>query len=700
MENPTLPFPEMPIGADRAIIKPSASFKKQVYKSAGAIILFIVTYLLLLLGALAIAAAFAFLGVTILEAQLSFFGMIAGAGFIVAGAMLVFFVTKFLFKRTRKNYSGMLEVKETEQPDLFAFVKKLTLETGSPMPKKIFITADVNAGVFYNSSFWSMFFPVRKNLQIGLGLVNSVNVSEFKAIMAHEFGHFSQRSMKFGSYVYNLNKVIYNMLFENKGYEKLMDRWARIHSIFRLMATINIYLIKGMQAILKKIYVIVNKTYMGLSREMEYHADTISAYVSGSNQAVSSLKRVEIGQICYDNLLNYWSLKLADHKRSGNLYPQHSEAIRLYSKNHNLDIDITGLPEIDPNKASPSNNYIEFDDPWLSHPLTKDRELHLNRISLNTETIENSAWEIFEDPGRLQELLTGMIYPNPPASDEIIISNIEEFKSDFITTVDSHLYNPIYNDYFDNRDFTQFDIEEAILSAKSAEPETFGSLFSAENSKLPSTLIKLRQNINLLTQIIEDRKDVKYFYFQSAKISRANADELKTNFTIELEDIKARIKELDKNVFIYFYNIAGTDDTRKLLAYKYRLLFKYQTVAIKDIDKYNNILAAMQPVYGKMKPPQIRETVNHVYSEEKKVKPRMKEIIGDESIRDHINPDDLKAIQIYLGNNWLYYMNPNYDNNAINVFNKAMGAYAAIVYQVGFSIKNELLNFQAGLLNK
>jgi Zn-dependent protease with chaperone function len=698
MDNPTLPFPEMPNGADRTIIKPSASFKKQVYRSAGAIVLFIVTYLLLFLGSIAIAAAFAFLGVTILEAHLSFYGLIAGIGFVVAGAMLVFFVIKFLFKRTQTNYSGMVEIRESEQPGLFAFIKKLTNETGSPMPKKIFVTANVNAGVFYNSSFWSMFFPVRKNLQIGLGLVNSVNVSEFKAIMAHEFGHFSQRSMKFGSYVYNLNKVIHNMLFENKGYEKLMDTWARMHSIFRLMAVINIYLVKGMQAILKKIYLIVNKTYMGLSREMEYHADTIAAYVSGSNQAVSSLKRVEIGQICYDNLLNYWSLKLSEDKRSGNLYPQHLEAIRLYSKNHNLALDITGLPELGPNKASPSNNYIEFDDPWLSHPLTSDRELHLNQTSLNTKTIEESAWLIFENPQKLQEELTAMIYPNPPSDKTIIVTDIEEFNLDFLTTVDGHLYNPIYKDYFDNRDFTQFDIEEAMLSAESTDTITFDSLFSDENCKLPSTLIKLRQNINLLTQIIEDRKDVKYFYFQSAKLSRANADELKMNFTKELEDIKERIKEIDKNVFVYFYNIDKTNETKKKLVDKYRLLFKSQTEALKDIDMQNDILAAMQPVYSKMKPPQIRDTVNNVYSEEKKVKPRLREIIEDDSIRDHVNPDDLKAIQIFLNHNWLYYMSPNYDNNAIDVFNKAMRAYAAIVYQLGFSVKNDLLNFQAGLL--
>ena len=83
-----------------------------------------------------------------------------------------------------------------------------------------------------------MFFPVRKNLQIGLGLVNIVSVSEFKAVMAHEFGHFSQRSMKVGSYVYNVNKVIFNMLYENESYQKLISGWGSVTGYFSIFVSI------------------------------------------------------------------------------------------------------------------------------------------------------------------------------------------------------------------------------------------------------------------------------------------------------------------------------------------------------------------------------------------------------------------------------------------------------------------------------
>src|SRR5690606_19974293 len=122
--------------------------------------------------------------------------------------------------------SGSVEITDQDQPELFAFIRQVAADTQAPFPKKIFISSDVNASVSYDSSFWSMFFPVRKNLTIGLGLVNSLNLSEFKAVMAHEFGHFSQRSMKLGSYVYNVNRILHNMLYDNSGFSRLLSGFA------------------------------------------------------------------------------------------------------------------------------------------------------------------------------------------------------------------------------------------------------------------------------------------------------------------------------------------------------------------------------------------------------------------------------------------------------------------------------------------
>jgi len=120
-----------------------------------------------------------------------------------------------------------VEVKEKDQPSLFAFIRKLCEETGAPFPKKIIVNEEINAAVFYDKPLLSMFLPIRKNLLIGLGLVNALNVTEFKAVLAHEFGHFSQRSMKLGSYVYMANRIIHDMVYSRDKWDNMLDQWAR-----------------------------------------------------------------------------------------------------------------------------------------------------------------------------------------------------------------------------------------------------------------------------------------------------------------------------------------------------------------------------------------------------------------------------------------------------------------------------------------
>ena len=276
----------------------------------------------------------------------------------------------------------MIALSEHDQPKLFAFIRQLTTEANAPFPKRIFISADVNAAVFYNSSFWSMFLPVKKNLKIGLGLVNALNVSEFKAVMAHEFGHFSQRSMKFGSYVYNMNRVIYNMLYDNDGYTKLLNAMSKLHSLFYLTAYINLKIITLIQYVLKKVCIVLNKTYMALSREMEFHADAMAAFVSGSNHVINSLKRIDVAQTCYNELLNFWSAELSKDKRSDNFYPQHLEMIRYYAQKNNLQQDATGLPVIAEWADVANVRRVIIEDQWSSHPSTETVKHILEKLIL------------------------------------------------------------------------------------------------------------------------------------------------------------------------------------------------------------------------------------------------------------------------------------------------------------------------------
>lgn len=265
-------YPISPSNVDNRKLLPSLPFKKQVSKVIVSIILFFVVYVLLLLAATVLAVSCFYFGITIIIAVPKFLTLVLGFGLIAVGISLLFFLIKFIFSVSKNENAARALVTEEEQPDLFAFIRKVTEETKTPFPKKIYLSDAVNASVFYNSSFWSMILPVKKNLEIGLGLVNSINISEFKAVMAHEFGHFSQRSMKLGSFTYNVNRVIYNMLYENTSYTKFLQTWGSLHGLLSLFAGITAKVAQGIQWILKQMYQVINKNYLGLSREMEFHA--------------------------------------------------------------------------------------------------------------------------------------------------------------------------------------------------------------------------------------------------------------------------------------------------------------------------------------------------------------------------------------------------------------------------------------------
>lgn len=76
--------------------------------------------------------------------------------------------------------------------------------------------------------------------------------------------------MKLGSFTYNVNRVIYNMLYENNSYTAFLNAWGNIHSYLRFFARITVWIAEGIQWILRGMYTFINRNYQGLSREMEF----------------------------------------------------------------------------------------------------------------------------------------------------------------------------------------------------------------------------------------------------------------------------------------------------------------------------------------------------------------------------------------------------------------------------------------------
>jgi Zn-dependent protease with chaperone function len=692
-------YPPMPQYADSNIIKPSKKFKLEVWSMVGSIALFFITYLVLFLLTVAIACGFFYLAYA-LVVLLHFNTLTLGLALalLASGVLLIYFLIKFLFaKSTPADNSDTIEITSDTQPQLFAFIKKVTQEVGVPFPKHVYLTPEVNAGEFYDSSFWSMFLPVPKNLKIGLGLVNSLNQSEFKAVLAHEFGHFSQRSMKFGSYVYNLNKVIHNLLYDNAGYEATLDSWSSTASIFRFTAFINIHLIKGMQYVLRQVYVLINKSHMSLSREMEFQADAIAAFVTGANHSISLLRRIEVGQICYDELLNYWNSKLSAKQRSENMYTQHREVMHRFAINHRLQSDAAGLPVVDRHMAVLNNNQVSINDQWASHPTSNEREQYLTNIGINTPTVESAAWELFTDVEALQQEATNRLYTQVKDSNELEPVNTEGFIELYDTDVRSNSYDPYFKEYYDSRDITITD----LAPSHTGTPITAAAidrLFSDDNCNLPKQIKGMQQDINLLTYTMGN-KDIKTFDYKGKKYTNDKAEEIINQISSDQKQAELQLSNLDQTIYTSFYTLAGTS-MQSLLAQKYVTLMEQQKIVTNAYNLYEKLMEEVNPVYDTLQFDEINDTLAKVYITEKELKSHLQQIANDEHYTSNITPEQKEVLDRYLPNDLKYFDGKHYDNENLVLFNKAAVAYIQIIGQRFYEVKNDLLTFKLDLLQQ
>jgi Zn-dependent protease with chaperone function len=590
-------YPANPVNVPDSVTEPKISFKKEVTRVMGNILLFFIVYIILFLLSIGLIIACFYGGFAIIVAVPRLVTILAGLGLIGLGVMVFVFLIKFLFAVTRYDRSGIIEVKEEEQPKLFAFIRQLTKDTQTPFPKKIFISPEVNACVFYDSSFWSMFLPIKKNLQIGLGLVNSLNVSEFKAVMAHEFGHFSQRSMKLGSFVYNVNRIIHNMLFENKGYADFLSSWGSISGILAIFANITVFIAQGIQYILRQMYGLINKGYMRLSREMEFHADAVAASVSGGNNLVTALHRVEMADYGYNYTLEKCNELYRQKKISANIYSNQVSVFQKIAMDFKLPVE-NGVPVVnDDFLRGHKLSRINYKDQWASHPTTEDREEQLLGLGVTVEPVHKSAWILFENVEQLQTQLTQKIYENAVKSDDIVTINEKEFNEKINEETKTFSFPDEYKNFYDARQVVP--INESDFTSTNGTI-TLDDLLSAENISLPKQIKAIASDIEVLKAIGLKHIQVKTFDFDGIKYGSGEAASVAEKLEIEHEQLKSRLQNIDKQLIQFFYRQALTkeNDAATELKEKYMAYFRLRNKADDFLKQINTMLESLQRIYS------------------------------------------------------------------------------------------------------
>lgn len=402
-------LPPGPSGVTPDLVAPSAAYKRSAWLATFGLLSFVAVYL-------GLTAYFGWLTYRLVSGARLFPGVLGAIpslfffGFLVRGL--------FVVKHAEDPYS--IEVFEAEQPKLFRFLHALADATGAPRPHRVFLSARVNACVFYDLSFVNLILPSKKNLEIGLGLLNVLSLDELKAVVAHEFGHFAQRTMAVGRWVYVAQQIAQHIVLARTGFDKVLTFISNIDLRVAWIGWIMRLLVWAIRAVLDTFLRVVILAHRALGRNMELQADRVAVSVSGSDSLIHALHRLGPADDAWNAALSFADEERGAGRAIPDLFALQSRALEHHQRIFD-EPELGQTPRL-PDAERQAHRVFEskIANPpkmWATHPPNREREDHAKAIYLASVLDPRPSWALLENAETLRhEITEGLYKPLPGAA--------------------------------------------------------------------------------------------------------------------------------------------------------------------------------------------------------------------------------------------------------------------------------------------
>ncbi len=679
-----------------AHVATSESFKKHAIRAIFSIILFLIVYLIFAACSVALSLFCLWAALEIIVNAPAFMTILIALGIASFGLLISIFLFKFIFSSNKVDRSDLVEVFSDEEPELFNMIQDIVDKVQTQFPKRVYFSNDVNAAVFYDSTFWSMFFPIKKNLQIGIGLINTVSQEELKAILAHEFGHFSQRSMKVGSYVYNANKIMFNMLYENESYSKLISFWSSIHAIITLLIWVVIKVVTFMQWVLKLIYGLINKSHSALSREMEFHADEVAASVTGSQPLIDVLLRLNLADYALNSVLAFYGELIAKNLKSENVYKEQFWVMTFLAAKDKLPTK-DNLPLVTTKFLDRFNqSKLVIKDQWASHPATEDRVAKLKALNYpNTAPMPNLANKLIRDLEEHQVRFSNRFFAELPYEQKPESMLMESFKTQFQAKYAKDSFDEAYNGYYEARTIPIFD----LTAARQANIKTWDEMFSVEMVNNTYVDRALNKDIETLTLIADKKYGIKSFDYDGIKHYRKQSEALKARLQEEAKENQAIIFANDQSIFNYFLKLEEGLLVEPRLVALYEGFFEFIGQFEVQIQVHENLYQGLAFIQNAIPPETIIQKFGQIKQHELAFIDAVKDLIELPILQTELSEKSKNAFELYLKEPLVYFDGVKYYDEHLNILFQALDHYLSNLQLAYFLYKKEILDYQIKLKN-
>ena len=199
-----------------------------------------------------------------------------------AGVKIAILMAAFLWLVLKALWVGLAppegtKITENDAPALFGMIEELRRALRSPRFHHVLVTDDFNAAVVQAPRL-GLFGWYRNYLLIGLPLAKALTVEQFKAVLAHEFGHLGMGHGRMSNWIYR---------------QRL--RWSRLMAALEAAESWGVVLFRPF---LRWYAPYFNAYSYPLARANEFEADATSARLASRRAAAEALTAVNVVH-CY-----------------------------------------------------------------------------------------------------------------------------------------------------------------------------------------------------------------------------------------------------------------------------------------------------------------------------------------------------------------------------------------------------------------
>ena len=251
-----------------------------------------------------------------------------------------------------------------EQRELFKVLHAVAREMGQEMPAEVYALGEMNAWVMDRGGI--MGFGSRRVMGIGLPLLQVLNVSQARGVIAHEFGHFYGGDTKLGPWIYRTRSAIIRTLAGLAEHGSLLQKpfiWYG-NAFMRITQTI--------------------------SRGQEFTADRLAAGIVGSQAMIDGLQVIHGSGAVFDA---FWRNEYVPALNKG-YRPPLADGFAQFLR----------VPRI----SDAANNIVSEEmesgetDLYDSHPSLRDRVAALQKVNVVKEQDTTPSISLLRDLEHLE----------------------------------------------------------------------------------------------------------------------------------------------------------------------------------------------------------------------------------------------------------------------------------------------------------